>query len=122
MRDADDFINNIIREFFNDGPMGGAIKTNEDHYGRRYYNDTSDHITEDDEYIYICFELKKNKEDYEVIAREEVVVIHLITSNDQIVYRLPCKVDPKSMEYTHNNYVMDITLRKIKEENKNDDE
>jgi len=120
MRDADDWINSIIRDFFGDGPIGGAIKRG--HTSSRRYYDNSDDIMEDEDNVYISFELKYNKDDYQVIPREEVVIIYLITTNDQIVYRLPCKVEPDSIKYTHENYVMDITLKKKKEEKIDDDE
>jgi len=120
MQDADDWINGIIRDFFGDGPIGGAIKRG--HKSSRRYYDNSDDIMEDEDEVYISFELRYNDDDYEIIPRDEVVIIYLITANDQIVYRLPCKVDPKSMKYTHNNYVMDIVLKKVKEEKIDDDE
>jgi len=119
MRDVDNWINDIIRDFFGEVYTGGAIKTNRN-IGRRYY-DKSDNVVEDDKRIYITFELRVGDDDFEVIAREDVIIIYLITTNEQIVYKLPNKIEPKSMAYTHNNYVLDIVLEK-KGELENDDE
>jgi HSP20 family molecular chaperone IbpA len=116
MRDVDewDWVNRIIKDFMGSGFSGGIRR-------ERTYNhyESNDNILEDKDYIYITYELKLSEEDFEIIPREDIVVIYIITTNDRRLFKLPSKVNPQSMETTFNNYVLDIKLEKINEETKN---
>jgi hypothetical protein len=108
-----------MRDFFGDKNFSGGYKFSDK--SDRYYKSSSDDILEDDKYIYITFELKTEDSDYEIIPREDVVIIYIIPTQKQIIYQLPHKVNPKSEEHTFKNYIMDIRLEKLKDGNIRED-
>jgi len=109
--DWDNWVNNIINDMM-DGRVTGGLKRSTSH---NYYS-SNDEVMEDDDYIYIDTQLQGTpEEDFEIIPKEEVVILYKIPTNDRIIWNLPCKVQPSSIEYTYNNFVLDIKLKKLKE-------
>ena len=110
----DDDIDDIIRRFFGEShPFTGAYKRRDNN--RKYYSN-EDFIIYDDDYVYITYELKERNEDIEIIPRENVIIVYIITTKHEDVFNLKHKIDPKSIEYTFNNFVLDIKARRIKED------
>lgn len=110
----DDFIdiNRIMRSFFGDSGFPGEPRRVS--WGNRY--EPNEDIMEDKENIYITRQLQGIEEDdIHLIPRENFFILYLITKQDTKTWKLPKEIDPKSMEYTFNNYVLDVTLKKVVE-------
>lgn len=112
----DDLVNDMLRDFFGDDFSPSMIKKRR---VMRVREDTEG-VMEDENNIYITTELKHPKEDYQIIPNKDLVIIYIIPTDERVIKKLPCNIDPNSIKYTHSNFVLDITLKKTK--NKEDEE
>lgn len=96
----------------------------ENEFHGAYYNDeetgTSERgeVIKTDDYVYITFELWEIPDNFEIEASTLKLQISYLDSfgfKNKKYINLPCPVDPNSLEYTINNGIVDIKLRRIKE-------
>jgi HSP20 family molecular chaperone IbpA len=119
MRDIDDWINRIMKDFF-----GGDI--DELPYGGYKYRDTYKkpqepgvalfekdvNIFYDDEHIYITADLKVPDEDMKVTPMENGILMEFMKEGSwrRRTLKIPRKANPSSAQITYVNGILDITL------------
>ena len=120
MRDWDDFENifKLLEDMMSSNYSGGYMKRNSHNY-----SDISIDMQEDDDYIYITMELKVQEEDLDISINEDFISLEIMLEG---VWRkrnikLPTRVDPKSAKTSFNNYILDIKLKKLRENNNVDE-
>jgi len=120
MKDWDDFENifKLLEDMMSSNYSGGYMKRNSHNY-----SDISIDMQEDDDYIYITMELKVQEEDLDISINEDFISLEIMLEG---VWRkrnikLPTRVDPKSAKTSFNNYILDIKLKKLRENNNVDE-
>jgi len=86
--------------------------------GREVGTSERGEIIKTDDSVYITFELWDLPEDFKLEAVDDH--INLVYSDEFNIERkkkiiLPCKVNPKSLDYSVNNRIVDIKLRRIED-------
>jgi len=114
MRDLDEFdrIFKMLNDMM-DTNWSGGYRTSQDHP-----NENLD-LQEDRNHIYFSMELKVRDEDIQVTPLPESINIELMLDGiwRKKTIRLPCRVNPKTAKISFNNYVLDVELEKIKDDN-----